>query len=108
MSLLKEVVEGRTLRMTFTLKNNGAAFDGAGLTVSNMYLTGRDNTVIDTTGNFGWATIGTSKVYYDPDSADFVASKSPYRVRFELTDGANKIVHYPETAPDEIVVHPAR
>ena len=105
MPQIYELVEGWTSRLTFQLTDDGAAFDGTGLTVSALDLVGNDGTAVDTASDFGWATQASGIVYYDPDSADFVASKSPYKIRYQLTDGSGKVRWYPNGKPDEIKVH---
>ena len=105
MAKLTEVVEGWTTRLTFQLEDDGTAIDGTGLTVSALDIVGNDNVAVTTTSDYGWATQASGTVYYDPDSADFVASKSPYRIRYQLTDGSGKVVWYPNGAADTIIVH---
>lgn len=100
-----EVVEGWTGRLTFQLQVNGANLDGTGLTVSALDVIANDNTIVDTTGDYGWVTQGSGTVYYDPDASDFQAAKSPYRVRYQVTDGGGKVVWFPNGKPDEIRVH---
>lgn len=104
MALLTEIVEGWTGRLTFQLNEDGAAMDGTGITVSALDIVASDGTVVTTTGDYGWLTQASGTVYYDPDSADFVAAKSPYRVRYQLTDGSGKIVWHPDGQPDTIRV----
>ena len=103
---LTEVVEGWTGRLTFTLVANGADLNGTGMTVTDMILTGSDGGLIDTASDFGWVSDAAGTVYYDPDASDFKAERSPYKVRFEVTDGAGKKVYFSNAQPDEIKVHP--
>lgn len=106
--MLTEVVEGWTKRLTFTLLTDGVAFDGSGMTLSNLYLTDARGRQIDTTGDFGWVSAAAGTVYYDPDATDFVAGAGPYKVRYEVTDGAGKVVFFPNGQSDEIVVRGVR
>lgn len=114
MSQLTTVVEGWTGRLTFTLMSqapdatSATAFVGTGFTLSGLFITGRDGTEVDTSGDFGWLVAASGTVYYDPDAADFVASKSPYTVRYKVTDGVGKAVYFPSANADEIVVKPVR
>lgn len=103
--LITEVVEGWTGRLTFQLEKNGANLVGTGLTVTALDLVACDNTVIDTAGDFGWDDEAGGIAYYDPDASDFQAAKSPYRVRYQVTDGGGKVVWFPNGKPDEIRVH---
>lgn len=105
MALLLEIVEGWTSRLAFQLKENGAAMDGTGITVSALDIVAADGTVVDTTGDFGWIAAAAGTVYYDPDAADFVAAKSPYSVRVQLTDGTGKTAWHPSGKPDQIRVY---
>jgi hypothetical protein len=110
MSLVGEVVEGWTGRLAWQLTLNGAAVDAdaADLTLSELFLTGRDGTVVATDGDFGWLVAADGTVYYLADADDFVANKSPYRIRWKVTDADGKVVFFPNAEPDEIVVHPVR
>jgi hypothetical protein len=108
MSVLTSIVEGWTGRLTFTLKADGTALNGTGLTLSDCLLTGKDGTQVSTTGDFGWVVQASGTVYLDADAADFEASKSPYQVRFKLTDGDGKIVYFPNAEADYLIVHPVR
>lgn len=104
MSLLTEIVEGWTGRLTFTLMTDGVAFVGTGFTITNLYITDARGRAIDTTGDFGWVSAAAGTVYYDPDAADFVAGNGPYTVRYEVTDGASKVVFFPNGQADQILV----
>lgn len=114
MSRLTTIVEGWTGKLTFTLTTTSvttgvtSAFVGTGFTLSDLIITGKDGTEVDTTGDFGWLVAASGTVYYDPDAADFVAAKSPYTVRFKVTDGAGKVVYFPSADADEILVKPLR
>jgi hypothetical protein len=107
-SVIAEVIEGETARLVLPLTEDGTALDGTGFTVSDLYVTGNDGTQVTTTGDFGWVTQSAGTVYYDPDADDFVASKSPYRVRVKLIDGSSKVRMYPNKAAAEIRVRPVR
>ena len=102
-----EVVEGETARITFPLLEDGVALNGTGFTVSDLLITGNDGTAITTTADFGWVSAAAGTVYYDPDSDDFVAAKSPYRVRVKVTDSSTKVRYYPNGAAAHITVRAA-
>lgn len=93
-----EIVEGRTAPLKFTLLGDSVGIERDGATVSNCYLTGNDGTEVDTTAKFDWDpdTDDDGDVFYAPDAADFVAAKSPYRLRFEVTDGTGKVLPIPD------------
>lgn len=106
---LHPVIEGETARIPLQLyESPGVALNGTGLTLSDLLITGSDGTVVATTGDFGWVDQAAGTIYYDPDADDFVASKSPYRIRAKLTDGSGKVRHYPQGAASEMVVRTAR
>lgn len=110
MEKVTEIVEGWTGRLSWTLEHQlqgataATAIDGTGLTVSALDVTGADGTVVTTTGDYGWITQASGTVYYDPDADDLLAAKSPYRLRFQLTDGTGKVVWYPDGHAKEIRV----
>ncbi len=109
MAIVAEVVEGETRRLTFGLRSQGEVFVLTGYTVADVILTGADNIAVDTSGDFGVVSAVLGSVYYDPDSTDFVASKSPYRVRIKVTeDATSKVRYFPNRKADEITVHPVR
>lgn len=105
MALLVEIVEGWTSRLAFQLLEDGAPMDGTGITVSALDIVATDGTVVDTAGDFGWILASAGTVYYDPDASDFVAAKSPYSVRYQLTDGNGKKAWHPSGKADQIRVY---
>lgn len=112
--VITRVVEGWTGRLTFTLMSKApsatteSAFVGTGFTLSDLVLTQSNGAAVDTAGDFGWLVAADGTVYYDPDSADFVALYSPYTLRFEVTDGGGKVVYFPSADAYEITVSPRR
>lgn len=102
------ITEGETARLTFPLEEDGAALNGTGFTVTDLVLTASSGEAIDTVGNFGWISDAAGTVYYDPDAADFIAAKSPYRVKVKITDGSSKVRFYPNHIIAQIVVVPVR
>jgi hypothetical protein len=106
--MLTEVVEGWTGRLTFSLLSDGAAFNGAGLTLTGLYITDTRGKAIDTSGDFGWLSAAAGTVYYDPDQTDFVGGNGPYAVRFEVTDGNGKVVFFPNGQAEQILVRKVR
>lgn len=105
---LNPVVEGDTARIPFQLyDSDGVALNGTGLDVIDLVIIGNDGTVVDTAGDFGWSDQAAGIIYYDPDAADWDATKSPYRVRAKLRDGSLKTRHYPQGAASEMVVRKA-
>lgn len=107
---IKTLVEGSTERELFQLREipaDGSAVadtDGTGLTVADVLLTSVDGQPVDTSGKFGWSTQASGIAYFDPAANDLKAQKSPYRVRFKLTDASAKIRFYPSHGTAEIKV----
>lgn len=102
------IVEGETARLTLPLLEDDEVFDGTGFTVSDLLLTGNDETEVSTSGDFGWIDASLGTVYYDPDADDFSASLSPYRIRVEVTDGNGKVRYHPNDRNARIIVLAAR
>lgn len=105
MAVVAEVVEGWTSRLTFQLEEDGVDLVGTGLTLSALDIVGSDGTAVTTTSDFGWLSQAGGTVYYDPDGTDLRADNSPYRIRYQLTDGSGKVAWHPNGRADEIVVH---
>lgn len=98
------IVAGETAPIVIPLFEDGAALDGTGMTVSDVLLTGKDGTQVDTSTKFAWSVQADGTVAYSPAAADFDAEKSPYRVRMKITDGTGKVRFYPNTGTAEIKV----
>jgi hypothetical protein len=102
------ITEGWTAKLPFTLTADGTALNGTGFTLSACVVTGNDDTEVSTVGKFNWTSAASGTVYYKPGASDLLASKSPYRIKFEVTDGAGDIVYFPNGDANEIVVKAAR
>jgi len=106
---IKELVEGTTERQKFYLTDKTVAgvvvaVDGSGLTVADLLLTSIDGTPVNTSGKIGWDSASDGVAYFDPDATDLAAQKSPYRIRFKLTDVSSKIRFYPSHGTAEVKV----
>ena len=104
MSVLYDVVEHWTGRLTFTLKLNGATFDGTGYTVQDCFLISATGNRVNMATKFGWATQASGIAYIDPADGDLKAAESPYTVRFQIRDAASKDVFFPNEEPEKIKV----
>ena len=93
------ITEGTTANMDFVLTADGAAVNLTGATVT-LVLTDKDGTAVTTTGDVSIVTAADGKVRYAPDAADLVASTSPYRARFKVTDSGGQIAYYPSGLAD--------
>lgn len=99
-----EIVEGWTGRLSWQLTEDGDNLNGTGLTLSAVDVVGSDGQPVTTTSDFGWITQSSGTVYYDADADDLLARLSPYRIRFQVTDGSGKVVWFPNGAAEEIRV----
>lgn len=102
---LTEVVEGWTGALPFTLNADGDPVDLSGMTVSIVLKDGLGTTVKDGSSGVSVTNATGGEVEYAPSSSDFVAAKTPYRVRFRLVDGASKTVYFPNEDEDLIKVN---
>ncbi len=102
---LTEIVEGWTGALPFTLNADGVAVDLTGLTVQ-IVLKDCNNTVVqDSTANLTVSSSGTGYVSFSPSSSQFLAAKTPYKIRFRVTDALTKQVYFPNVDEDLIVVN---
>lgn len=103
---LTEIVEGWTDALPFTLNADGVPVDLTGLTVS-VYLKDNRGTVLNasTSGvTIVDATGGT--VSYTPQStSEFVATRTPYKIRFQVRDATTSIVYFPNVDEDLLKVN---
>lgn len=103
MAYLLELVEGWTGALPVTLKSDGVAQDLTGSTVVGV-LRDYQDVIVDTTGDVTITATTAGGVTYTPDSVDFSASKSPYKLRFRVTSGAGEVVYFPNGEPSLIKV----
>ena len=107
MSTLLTVVEGWTQELgPFTLKVDDVALALTGYTVS-LVIKGRSGSQISSPstrvhGTQSGATTGY--VYYTPSDGELVASESPYSMHWKVIDGSSKVVFFPNTAADKMIV----
>lgn len=92
-----DLVEGWTERITYQLTADGATQVLSGMTVA-LDIFDRRNVQVAVTGASGIVDAATGKVYFDPNPADLVSSKSPYYVRWKVTDGSGKVAFFPNAA----------
>jgi hypothetical protein len=104
---LTEIVEGWTGALPFTLNADGDPVDLTGLTVYVVLRDNRYNLVKDSTSGITLTSSTAGQVTYGPSSSDFVASKSPYRIRFRVKDALQKVVYFPNAEEDLITVRDA-
>jgi hypothetical protein len=100
-----EYTEGWTAPIEHTLEHDGATFNASGITPS-LTLKDKDGNAITFTGTVTWADSSVSRIRYSPAAGDLVASKSPYKLHWKVTDGSGKIAFYPQGAPIMLTVYP--
>lgn len=101
---MRDLVEGETAYVDVTLYDGeGAsrtAVVGTGLTIG-MVLRDCAGALIPTTGNVAWLVAADGTVRYSPASTDLKAARSPYEVRFSVTDGSGRVAYYPNGHADK-------
>jgi len=111
MSLLMDIVEGATEPLDFglTVRLYGATADTpidlTGLNVQIILKDGRGVLVTDSSSGVTVTNSTAGLVRYSPTSGDFVATKTPYRVRFRVIDGLTKTLYHPNADEGLIAVH---
>lgn len=97
----------------FTVDSNGNqtpfdATDGGGVvalySIALLATSTVDASVVPTAGNVNWLTPASGIVRYIPDAGDLAAVKSPYDVRWNVTDSATRVVSFPDGLPDRWIV----
>ena len=99
------ITEGTTANLDFVLTADGSAVNLTGATVT-LVLADKDGTAITRTGDVSVITAASGKIRYAPDSTDLVASVSPLRARFKVTDSGGQVAYYPSGKADNWTVTP--
>jgi hypothetical protein len=112
---LFSIVEGTTKPLQFTLKTQGStqsapvAFDLTGYTsVAIVLKNSAGVTVKDTTTGVTVTSSTAGEVEYAPSSSTgdlFVASQTPYRVRFRIIDALSQREYWPNDEEELIEVN---
>jgi hypothetical protein len=93
------ITEKQTAAIGFQLMEGGSPLNLTGATVA-ILMTDNTGTVI-ATGAVSVTDATNGKVAWTPaTTADLVASKSPYQVRWKITDGSGKIKYVPSGLRD--------
>lgn len=104
-TLNDEYTEGWTAPIEYWLQHDGVSFNATGMTPS-IVLKDRDGNAVVVSGTVEWADALTSKIRFNPANTDFIASKSPYKLRWKVTDGSGKVAYYPQGNPILIQIYP--
>lgn len=100
---MRNLVEGETKPVDVTLFDgegtSRTATDGSGLSVT-MDLRDRNGSVVPFAGKVDWLVAASGTVRYSPAAEDLKAERSPYHVRFKVTDGSGKVAPYPNGEAD--------
>jgi hypothetical protein len=96
--MAEDLVEGWTEPIDATLKADGVAINGTGLTVT-LVLRDRQGGPVDVTGKVDWLVAASGTVRYSPAGDDLKAAGSPYAARWRVTS-AGKYVYFPNGEPD--------
>ena len=99
----EQLVEGWTDPIIQQLLNDGAAVNLTGCTVE-LLLYDCNNHVIVHGGSATVLDAATGKVKFEAAASDFVASKSPLKVRWKVTDNADEVSYFPNAAADTWIV----
>ena len=99
----EELVEGWTDPITQQLLNDGAAVNLTGCTVE-LLLYDANGRAITHSGAASVFEAATGKVKFQPGASDLLASKSPLRVRWKVTDDADEISYFPNASADVWIV----
>lgn len=92
--------EGWTQRIKYALTSNGAPLDlSTALDVTLTGASGRALIPVVFSGASGVEDAPSGLVFFDPDAGELLASKSPYLVRWQITDADGGISFYPRDAP---------
>jgi len=106
---LMSIVEGWTGPLPFTLLGDAVPYDLTGLTVK-IVLKQSDGTLVkDTTAGITVTLSTAGQLQYRPSSSSgdlFLAAKTPYRARFQVTDALPNSYYFPNDEEALIEVNP--
>lgn len=105
MPVLTEIVEGWTGALPFTLNADDVAVNLTGLTVQIILKDSFGTTILDSSSGVTVTGSTAGQVEYAPTSTDFLASGTPYKIRFRVIDALAKRVYFPNADEDLIKVN---
>jgi hypothetical protein len=103
-ALLTEVVEGWTGALPFRLNADGDPVNLTGTTVSIILKDCEGAVIKDSTSGVAVTSSTGGLVAYTPSSSEFVATRSPYKVRFQVATTSAR-VFFPNGDEDLIGVN---
>lgn len=100
-----EVVEGSTDPIVWNVEDNGASFNGTGMTLT---ATCKDKTgaVVSVNSMLAWVDPTVSQAKLTPAANTFSGALSPYRITLYVTNGG-VVIGYPRGQAREIRVSKA-
>jgi hypothetical protein len=105
---LFSIVEGWTGALPFTLAADGTALDLTGMTVEIVLKDNTGTIVKDTSSGISVTGTTAGLLEYSPSSSSgdlFLSTKTPYRVRFRVTDAQSKKIYFPNDEEELIEVN---
>lgn len=108
---LAEIVEGTNEPLSFGLRQlvygstSYSYINLTGMTVSIILKDGRGVTVKDSTSGVSVTSSTGGVVAYAPSTSDFVAARTPYKIRFQVADSTGMKRFFPNEDEDLIKVN---
>jgi hypothetical protein len=99
------LVEGWTGPIDEILQKAGVAENLTGMTVA-LLLQKASGAAVDTAGDVTIMDAPAGKVRYSPDPTDLLAAETPHVARWQVTDGAGKVVFFPSEAGEVWTILP--
>lgn len=99
------IVNGWSAPLDFQLLSDGAPFNLTSLTVT---ATARNRYAQDVTltGNLSVIDATDGELRLIPDATDFLATDSPYELRFKVRDSSTQDAFWPNEEPVLLIVRP--
>ena len=109
MTPVVSIVEGWTGALPFELRADDVAVNLTGMTVSIVLRDSDGMLIKDSTAGVTVTSATGGQITYAPATSSgdlFVATRTPYRLRFRVTDAGAKTVYFPNDEYDLIEVNP--
>lgn len=97
--MAEEFVEGWTERINYTIYADGTAVNLDTMSATLLLYDKRGNQV-SYAGTSGIETAASGLLYFDPSANDLLYSKSPYKVRWKVTDNSGQIAYFPNSGAE--------